>query len=488
MVNRWATFKSVIETMALLAIATAIVYTSLLEGPRRAGSAAGIRPPRPALPLPTEPISLAGAQIAGSSAAKVPMRPAASEPSSEALRVESVLESYERGDYTIAARLIEGVEEPRALDLLDAALKERAKGWINGVDVSQRRRRAFVAGAVALEVIHALIERESWATGRRSNNRAVNPEGLPYITRIIASHSSRPDRLQHDWTMAQLATWQKWNARARLTNSDDRVTPEPVWAVLMGEPPLIQLSKTQNAFGDGGYLREALARFPRDPRLILARAEGRESIETRCSVLFCRDEMTPEVLDDLRRRANVTPPEGIGPDSVRARWIHETAVANLRAFDRLQPVAAEFAAAATAHPEIRAEASVHIGYLAIRAARPDAALAPLATAVGSADSYVRYLGEYFTGRALEAMGHRSEAIAAYRRALSVVPNSPSASTFLAAQLFVSDDGAEREEAFHVLHAANTSWPRPVDPWDLYWYGDARLWPVYMDRLRQALRQ
>ena len=55
------------------------------------------------------------------------------------------------------------------------------------------------------------------------------------------------------------------------------------------------------------------------------------------------------------------------------RRIHDSAVANLTAFDRLLPVAGEFARLADRYPSVRAEAHVHIGYLAIRAARPDAA-------------------------------------------------------------------------------------------------------------------
>jgi tetratricopeptide (TPR) repeat protein len=204
--------------------------------------------------------------------------------------------------------------------------------------------------------------------------------------------------------------------------------------------------------------------------------------------------MTPAALDDLRARAKDHPPEN---RDVRCtycfpyallRTIHDSAIANLAAFDRLLPVAADFVKVAGDYPGVRAEANVHIGYLAIRAARPDAALTPLATAVTSDDPYVSYLAEHFTGRALEALGRRDEAIAAYRRALAIVPNAPSTATLLAAQVFLSDDAAERNEAHTILETANAASPRPLEPWDQYWQGDARLRPVYVDRLRQDLRQ
>jgi tetratricopeptide (TPR) repeat protein len=137
---------------------------------------------------------------------------------------------------------------------------------------------------------------------------------------------------------------------------------------------------------------------------------------------------------------------------------------------------------------VRAEADVHIGYLAIRAARPDAALPPLETAAASDDPYVRYLAEHFRGRALEALNRRDDAIGAYRRALAIVPNAPSTATLLAAQLFAAADSDGRAQAHAVLETANAASPRPTDPWDFYWQGDARLWPVYMDRLREDLRR
>jgi hypothetical protein len=401
----------------------------------------------------------------------------------------AMLDAYDRGDYAAVVRQLDVVDDVGRLDRLDSDLKKGAKDWIAAVAAvgsPERRRRAFVAGAVALQVTHALVERESWASGSRNNNHARTPEALLQIRRLIAAENAPPDPLEHEWTLAQLATWLEWNARAR-TGGDAWVTPEAVWAVLLGEPPLVQLGATQSAFARGGYLAEALARFPGDPRLMLAVTEGHESLATRCPTQYCFDEMSPAILADVRRRAKARPPDGGDWQAAEAHRSFAFASANLKAFDRLLPMAADFASIATTYPAVRAEASVHIGYLAIRAARPDAALAPLTTAAESPDPYVRYLADFFAGRALEGLGRRAEAIAAFRRALITMPNAPSAATLLAAQLFLSDDVADREEAHAVLKAANAAriWP---DPWDRYWYGDARLWPVYMERLRQALRK
>jgi len=396
-------------------------------------------------------------------------------PPTPALAVKALLELYDRGDYATVTEQLQAVTSQQALIRLDAELKDRAKAWIDAVDLSDRDRRAFIAGTVALEVTHALVERHSWRDVWVGP--APNPDALPHIHRLIADRAGPPGAIEHHWTLAQLATWQQWNRWARLVGGDLWITPEPVWALLLGRPSLFQLSRTQLSFGREGYLGEALARFPADTRLLLARVEGYESIETRCAREFCRDEMTPAVIENLRSRARGR----TGAD-------REMAVSNLASFERLVPVAEEFAALATAQPEVRAEANLHIGYLAIRAGRPDAALTPLTTAATSEDPHVRYLSAYFTGRALTALGRRADALASYRQALTVVPNAPSAATLLAALLVQSDDGDERLEAANTLRSAHTASPPPDDPWDWYWYGDARLWPVYMGRLRDALRR
>lgn len=75
MAIRWSTLKSALETLALLVVAGAVVYTSVKErsAPPPSERSAGARPPRPATPLPSEPISLAGAQMSGNPSAKVAM-------------------------------------------------------------------------------------------------------------------------------------------------------------------------------------------------------------------------------------------------------------------------------------------------------------------------------------------------------------------------------------------------------------------------------
>lgn len=69
---------------------------------------------------------------------------------------------YERGDYAAVARQLDTVKDPHLIDRLDAELKDHAKTWIDAADPPARRRRAFVAGSLALELMHALVERDTW--------------------------------------------------------------------------------------------------------------------------------------------------------------------------------------------------------------------------------------------------------------------------------------------------------------------------------------
>jgi hypothetical protein len=396
-------------------------------------------------------------------------------------RAEALLDHYDRGQYTAVARVLASADAG-ALDRIDEDLHDHVKRWIEAASPPNWRRRSFVAGALASELTHALAQR---ASTPGSNDRARSPAALPEISRYISDRMTEPpgpmDRL---WVLASLSTWQEWSRRT--ISYYDRNSYG--WALLLGDARRLAGIAVPDIASNDGFLTDATRRFPEDGRLALARAEAREALETRCNSMFCHEEMTPATLEDLRARAAARPPDRPGYPNKQLQRIHQAAVANLAAFERLVPAAEAFALVAAAHPEVRAEANLHIGYLAIRAARPDAALAPLATAAQSEDSYVRYLAEHLSGRALGALGRRAQATVAYRRALEIVPDAPVSATLLAGELFLSDDAADREEAHRVLQASVLETPRPTDPWHMYWYGDARLWPTYMERLQAELRR
>ena len=100
------------------------------------------------------------------------------------------------------------------------------------------------------------------------------------------------------------------------------------------------------------------------------------------------------------------------------------------------------------------------------------------------ERFLAAVADYFSGWALEQMGRRDDAIAAYRRALSASPHSRNVSTLLAAQLFLAN---ERTEAYAVLDAAFKVEPEPIDLVVQFERGDGRFVSEYVARLREALR-
>jgi tetratricopeptide (TPR) repeat protein len=134
-----------------------------------------------------------------------------------------------------------------------------------------------------------------------------------------------------------------------------------------------------------------------------------------------------------------------------------------------------------------AEARLRMGYLHFRLGEPQAALDAFAAVAAepTADAFVRYLAHYFTGRVYDRRPLRSEAVAAYRRALEIIPGAQSAGLALATALF--EDGRP-DDAYAVMEEAAAVAPVPPDPWRLYGYGDLRHWPDLVDPLRaQVMR-
>ena len=128
----------------------------------------------------------------------------------ERIPIESLLDTYDGGDYAVVARQLQAVEDERILDRLDDDLHNHGKRWIEAADPAMQRRRAFIAGAMAAELTHVLAERHT-ADDDRANNHAVLPTALPTLGRYIWDRmGASPDEVDRLWTLTCLATWQDW--------------------------------------------------------------------------------------------------------------------------------------------------------------------------------------------------------------------------------------------------------------------------------------
>lgn len=130
------------------------------------------------------------------------------------------------------------------------------------------------------------------------------------------------------------------------------------------------------------------------------------------------------------------------------------------------------------------EASMRLGFMLFRAGNLPRALTSLSSAATrSRDPYVTYLAHYFRAKVFERQRLPSEAEAAYRDALAVIPAVQSASFGLAAVLAAR---GKRADAAALVDAALMAAPRPVDPWRAYGEADARFWPELIARLHAEI--
>jgi hypothetical protein len=145
-------------------------------------------------------------------------------------------------------------------------------------------------------------------------------------------------------------------------------------------------------------------------------------------------------------------------------------------------------AAAEAFPDVRAEAAVRWGGLALLRNGPDDAKEALArfrlARESIADADVIYLSWFFEGRALLALGQRDEALHAFQEAARLKPQAGSAQLEWAAQAFLAGDTATADRLTQALLNLPIN---PDDPWILFPRGDYRHWSQRVENLRAALR-
>lgn len=136
-------------------------------------------------------------------------------------------------------------------------------------------------------------------------------------------------------------------------------------------------------------------------------------------------------------------------------------------------------------PAVGAEAHLRTGHLYYCLANPRTAASHFQTALQrSHDPYIQYLSHFFVGRMFETSGRRVDAATAYRNALSVLPQTQSATMALAATLFLDQ---KPNEAYELLDASFTAQHRPVDPWRVFAHGDHRFLPQLVAELRAHIR-
>ena len=194
------------------------------------------------------------------------------------------------------------------------------------------------------------------------------------------------------------------------------------------------------------FVERALARFPGEPRFVLARA----------------------ILTDQRWPLGSVIPTGTPAAAEHAKTL-----------------LAEYEAAA-AFPETHAEASIRLGWFLHRVGRRDEALARLAAAQGveRVDRSLGYLRQLLLGNVLSTAGRTEEALASYRQATVILPGAQSAQVAAMNTLLMLGHRPEAEAMAESLQSAART---TFDPWWLYWQGDGRHYLQMMAAARKMLQ-
>jgi tetratricopeptide (TPR) repeat protein len=398
----------------------------------------------------------------------------------EASSLRPLLDLYDRKQYDTATTRISQLS---SLSEADKDFDAAARRWIATGDRANSPHRRLVAATVALEIAHQL------PAPRQSRESFI----LWACALLREEPQPPPSDAERFWHLSSVAALEELGAWQTLVGS----AQVPRW--VPHDARSAAASALAQAEEQRGHLFHSLERFPDEPRLGLVMVEWLERLTWRINRIahegslfvdvpetLAGDEVTPAMIAAFESRARAgVPPDARTPDEAIVPDTQQSAVLALTLVKALDHVAAGYSELTGREP-IRAEAELRLGYVHLRLGRWPLALEHLREAGRTAtDRDLLYLSHYFTGWAHERSGHRDDAVAAYRQALSVIPNVRSATTLLAAQLFLGDSATEREEAYRLLDTLYKT-PQPPDPFVAYRGNDARLWQTFMTRLRGAL--
>lgn len=308
-----------------------------------------------------------------------------------------MLELYDLGEFAMVRDAVHEASRGNLSPVL-TALKRDAAAWIDADGQAHRGRRRLAAVVFALEVADAALDGQwldaldlmEWACG-------------------LIRTQPRGSEIERTFHLAAIA--------------------------------LIEGARDLRALD--GHLIHVRARFPDEPRILLAQAFKAETEYWR---LF-------RSLD-------------FGYDGGDA----SIAVPALRK--------------AAARKENAREVNLRLGFLAFQEDAYDLALRDLAKVPPGDDPGQLYLARVISGWAYEKQKKTNDAIQAYRAALEAFPGGQVATLHLSAALYATD---RRAEADGLVEEMLRTDPPPPDPWRIFGYGDYRRLPLLIETLRKGIQ-
>jgi tetratricopeptide (TPR) repeat protein len=338
----------------------------------------------------------------------------------QALVVPDLLDAYARGEFDRVQVRLGGATDYARLQ---RDLERTVRAWpASSLEALERRRTT--AAALALEAARA-----SYPTDRDAA-RALIEWGCA----LLRQQSSTATPTEGAWQPAALALMQGFHDR----------------------PLLVE------------HLRHTEPRFSSDPHVGLARAWV---LEAGTWLIASRRPDARDVEEMKMRTARVQMQRySFDPADYRVARMWELA-------DLLERLASA--------QEVAVDARLRLGHTLYRLGQYERALEELRQVEGlTTEAFVRFIARLLTGRVLETLDEREQAIAAYRHTLAIEPAAQSAAFALAGLLFVADRRAEAAEIAGRALAED----RTRDPWRRYHTGTFYRWPQLIETLRRHIHE
>jgi hypothetical protein len=311
--------------------------------------------------------------------------------------VTEMLELYDIGEFDMVRDAVRKASRGD-LRIVLAALKRDAAGWIDADGEAHRGRRRLAAVVFALEVADAALDGQ-WLDAL---------DLLEWACGLIRSQP-RGSEIERTFHLAGIA--------------------------------LIEGARDLRALD--GHLVHVKARFPNEPRILLAQAFKAETEYWRLfrSLDFGYDGGDASIALPALRKAG-------------------------------------------ARQENAREVNLRLGFLAFQEDDYDLALGTLAKVPPGDDPGQLYLAHLISGWAYEKQRNTPEAIRAYRAAVQAMPLAQVATLHLSAALYATDQRAEADALTEQMLQTD---PPPPDPWRIFGYGDYRRLPMLIEALRKEIQ-
>ena len=284
--------------------------------------------------------------------------------------------------------------------------------------------------------------------------------------------------------------------RERVLTMWEAAEREPRRAMYMLDIALATEGKRFQYWSDFLLLGQSYLRQRPEPPGVNPRMDAFELLWNKTALAYLDGRRQPELVEELLKRLPkrivTTPPVDRMPAlvdpwiAVATGFMHEGyVIADATRFASRIPRALESYAEAEKHETTRAEALVRAAGLEVRSGRPADALARLERFDGATDDPVLvYWARLLRGKALDALEHSDESIAAYQDALAIAPSAQSPLV----GMMMAESRRGRDDAAEALARRVRTAPDPVnDPWWIYPHGELRVFHSRLAELRDLAR-